>query len=81
MRQTVQIIQVQTNQLVEAFLVALSDKHLQDFDRVWKSQLRDSTEEDRFWDWEMKNRIYLSESNYEGYANTFRVLKATSAKI
>lgn len=68
MRQTVQILQVEANQLVEAFLVTLSEKHLQDFEQIWRAQLRASAEADRYWDWNMKNRIYLSESNYEGYA-------------
>ena len=68
MRQTIQIIQVQTNQLVDALLTTLTHKHLNDFEQAWKAQLRTSTEEDQFWDWEMKNRVYLSTSNYEGYA-------------
>jgi hypothetical protein len=54
--------------LVEAVLVTLSNQHLHDFEHVWKAQLRASTDDDRFWDWELKHRIYLSDSNYEGYA-------------
>ncbi len=46
----------------------MTEKHRQDFQQDWKWALRNSTQEDRFWDWEMKHRIYLSSDHYESYA-------------
>ncbi len=66
--QDIQILRVRDQQLVDARLVTMSERHRQDFQEDWKAQLRLSTQEDQFWDWEMKHRIYLSRDNYEGYA-------------
>ncbi|KYC36550.1 hypothetical protein WA1_43465 [Scytonema hofmannii PCC 7110] len=66
--QTIQLLQVRDNQYVDAILVTLTNKHLEDFERFWKPQLRVSGEEDKFWDWEMKNRVYATSTNYESYA-------------
>lgn len=68
MKQTVNLLRVQDNQLVEGTLTDLAQKHLDDFEAFWKARLQRSTQEDQFWDWELKNRAYLSESIYEGYA-------------
>jgi hypothetical protein len=66
--QDIQLIRVQDNQLVDAVLVTLAERHLNDFEQLWKAALRASTEEDKFWSWEMKHRVYLSQPTYEGYA-------------
>jgi hypothetical protein len=63
-----QILRVQDNKLVDAELVGMADKHRQDFQQIWKAQLRAATQEDQFWDWEIKQRIYLAHPNYEAYA-------------
>jgi hypothetical protein len=68
LRLDIQLLRVQDNQLVDATLVTMIDRHLDDFETLWKARLRVSEEEDRFWDWEMKNRVYLSSTNYEAYA-------------
>lgn len=68
MRQAIQLIQVQDNQLIDALLVHLTERHLHDFEQLWKADLSATTAEDRFWDWEVKNRIYLSQPTFEGYA-------------
>jgi hypothetical protein len=51
-------------------LVTLTTKHLDDFRTVWKEQLKTSADEDRYWDWNQKQRIYLAGGidTYEGYA-------------
>lgn len=53
---------------MEAILTDISQKHLDDFDTLWKARLQRSTQEDQFWDWELKHRVYLSDAHYEGYA-------------
>lgn len=68
MRQEIHLLQVRTQQLVNAVLTTLTDKHLNDFREFWKAQLRVTDKADQFWDWEMKNRVYLSDANYEAYA-------------
>jgi hypothetical protein len=68
MEQKTQILRIQDNRLVDADLVSMADKHRQDFRQTWKAQLRASTQEDQFWDWEMKHRVYLANPNYEAYA-------------
>lgn len=68
MRLYIQLLRVQDSQLVDAALVTMTDRHLDNFETFWKARLRVSEEEDRFWDWEMKNRVYLSSANYEAYA-------------
>lgn len=48
----------------------MTTKHLDDFRTVWKEQLKTSADEDRYWDWNQKQRIYLAGGidTYEGYA-------------
>lgn len=67
-RYEVPIIREQDAQAVTAWLVTLGEKHLDDFEVFWKGRLRRSEQEDQFWDWELKHRVYLSSANYEGYA-------------
>jgi hypothetical protein len=66
----VPLIRVSNAASVIGLLVTLTTKHLDDFRAVWREQLRTSTDEDRYWDWEQKQRIYLTDSAgiYEGYA-------------
>jgi len=66
----VQLIRVGDQAAVPAELIALNAKHLEDFRRHWKERLRISSDEDQYWDWERKQRMYLAggEGLYEGYA-------------
>ena len=68
MRQAIQLLRVRDNQLADAELLPLTDKHLDDFERLWKARLRASSEADQYWDWVTKNRIYMSSDNFEAYA-------------
>jgi hypothetical protein len=66
----VPLIRVRDAVLVIGSLVTLTTKHLDDFRTIWREQLRTSTDEDQYWDWEQKQRIYLTGGMglYEGYA-------------
>ena len=66
----VQLIRVRDAASIVGSLVTLSTKHLDDFRAVWRERLRTSADEDQYWDWEQKQRIYLSDRAgiYEGYA-------------
>lgn len=66
----VQLIRVRDSVAVPAWLTSLSTTHINDFRTAWKPRLRTSADEDQYWDWEQKQRIYLSgdEGIYEGYA-------------
>jgi hypothetical protein len=66
----VPLIRVRDNASIVGLLVPLTIKHLTDFRLVWREQLRTSADEDQYWDWEQKQRIYLSSRAeiYEGYA-------------
>jgi len=68
LRQDIQIIRGSDRQLVDAVLLTLGDKHLDDFEQRWKEQLRASSEADQYWDWVAKNRIYGTSDTVEGYA-------------
>jgi hypothetical protein len=66
----VPLIRVRDAASVIGSLVTLTTKHLDDFRTVWKEQLKTSADEDRYWDWDQKQRIYLvgGIDTYEGYA-------------
>jgi hypothetical protein len=66
----VQLIRVRDASPLVGSLVTLTTKHLNDFTTVWRDQLRTSTDEDQYWDWAKKQRIYLTGGTciYEGYA-------------
>ena len=66
----VRLIRVRDAASVVGRLVPLTIKHLDDFRIVWREQLRTSADEDQYWDWEQKQRIYLAGGMglYEGYA-------------
>jgi hypothetical protein len=66
----VRLIRVRDAALVVGRLVPLTVKHLDDFRIVWRERLRTSVDEDQYWDWEQKQRIYLAGGMglYEGYA-------------
>ncbi|MBE9104146.1 GNAT family N-acetyltransferase, partial [Nostoc cf. edaphicum LEGE 07299] len=54
---------------VEADLVELVQKHVNDYASEWKEQLRLYGQEDKFWDWEFKLQFVIHrQPNREGYA-------------
>jgi hypothetical protein len=66
----VPLIRVRDATSITGLLVTLTTKHLDDFRVVWRERLRTSADEDQYWDWEQKQRIYLAggAGAYEGYA-------------
>jgi hypothetical protein len=69
-RLEVPLIRVGDGEIVPAWLVTLDQRHLDDFSRLWRDRLRASSNEDQYWDWEQKKRIYLTRGIgfCEGYA-------------
>lgn len=65
---TVRILRGVDNQPVEATLLELTQKHVEDFSTQWQVPLIQATQEDKFWDWAFKHRITSTRDNYEGYA-------------
>ncbi len=65
---TVRILRGVDNQPVEATLLGLTQKHVEDFTTQWQAPLIQATQEDKFWDWAFKHRITSTRDNYEGCA-------------
>lgn len=64
----IQLVRCLDGQLVAAQLSELAERHLEDFDQRWRSQLIELGAEDKFWDWAFKKRIAQTENGYESYA-------------
>jgi GNAT superfamily N-acetyltransferase len=67
-QQSIQLVRGRDNQIVEATLLSLAPKHLDDFDNLWLQQLLLYRQEDKYWDWVLKKRMSLNNENYESYA-------------
>ncbi|MEO0405937.1 MAG: hypothetical protein AAF289_01165 [Cyanobacteria bacterium P01_A01_bin.135] len=46
----------------------MTQRHLGDFNGIWKSMLESLGAEDAFWNWARKKRLSLSNDRYEAYA-------------
>ncbi len=68
LQHTVKLIRGIDDQVVEATLLDLAQNHVDDFENLWRKQLRLYRQEDKYWDWLFKKRISLSADNYESYA-------------
>ncbi len=69
MRTKVELIRGQDSMIVEAYLVELAQKHVNDYVLQWKQQLGLYGQEDKFWDWEFKLQFIIRrQENREGYA-------------
>jgi len=68
MEENIKILRVKDKTAVNATLMTLTKKHLDDFDTFWQSRLQASDEEDGHWDWNKKNQFTLFSSDYEKYA-------------
>jgi hypothetical protein len=64
----VEIFQVRNRQRVVARLCSMTEPHLGAFERDWKPSLLGSIEEDQYWEWRSKQRIYGSQLGAESYA-------------
>ena len=65
---SVKLLRAKDNVIVDASLLTLTSKHLDDFKTFWKSRLRASDEEDSHWDWVQKHQYSSFSSDYEKYA-------------
>jgi hypothetical protein len=68
MQQRIQLIRGADGQLTTAILLDITERHLREADEVWNALLRQFQQEDKFWNWNFKQRLYLTRDNYEGYA-------------
>ena len=68
MRLTIPLIRGVDGQVVQAVLLNLTQKHIDDFENHWREQLRRYQQEDKYWDWLFKKRLSSSGDNYESYA-------------
>ena len=68
MQLEVQLIRGEDRTFLNAYLVELAQKHVNDYLLLWKSRLNLYVQADKFWDWEFKLRFIASSSNREGYA-------------
>jgi hypothetical protein len=58
-----------TGEIVQAQLVRMQPRHIQDFENDWQEMLQDLNESDAFWNWAMKKRLSSSINNrFEAYA-------------
>ena len=64
----IKLLRVKDDVAIDAKLLTLTDKHLDDFETFWKSRLQTSDEEDGHWNWVKKNQFTLFSSDYEKYA-------------
>ena len=65
---TVQLTQGQDGVPVEAHIVELAQKHVDDYENTWREQLRLFRAEDKYWDWLFKLQFITRQENHEGYA-------------
>ena len=63
----VSLVQGNNQQTVAALLLDLELRHVADFQSLWQAQLRQFSQEDKYWDWAFKEQLTLRDANYEGY--------------
>ncbi|NJR51104.1 MAG: GNAT family N-acetyltransferase [Leptolyngbyaceae cyanobacterium CSU_1_3] len=73
MRQRAELLH-SNDQLVEVFICDMEERHLSDFNTIWRSMLEALDADDAFWDWARKKRLALSDERYEAYAIEFEDL-------
>jgi hypothetical protein len=67
-RLQVQLNRGNDNQLIDGVIVELTQNHIDDFENLWREQLRVFQTEDKFWDWLFKLGYISNNENEEGYA-------------
>jgi hypothetical protein len=53
---TVKLLRLIDNQIVDAALTTVTDKHLSDAKTLWEPLLQDTDKDDEYWDWKRKSR-------------------------
>lgn len=64
----ISLVRGSDGQVVEATLLGLAQNHIADFESFWRDQLRQFSQEDKYWDWVFKQRLATTNANYECYA-------------
>lgn len=64
-----------TGDIVSGLLCSMSERHLEDFETIWKGVLRATAQSDSYWSWDYKLRQGNQDARYEAYPSsvTFRV--------
>ncbi|MBW4510454.1 MAG: GNAT family N-acetyltransferase [Scytonematopsis contorta HA4267-MV1] len=68
MQRNIYLTKGSDNSTVEATIVNLATKHVNDFENQWVELLKQYEQQDKFWDLEIKLRMISRNDNYEGYA-------------
>jgi hypothetical protein len=68
MRQETELLRGIDGKRVTAVVTEILQRHVDDYQNTWQSVLRLYRQEDKFWNWAFKKRVFLSRDNYEGYA-------------
>jgi hypothetical protein len=68
MQRSIQLARGADRQVVAALLSEITQRHIDDYQNSWQEMLQRYHQEDKFWSWEFKRRVFLSQENYEGYA-------------
>jgi hypothetical protein len=68
MQRSIQLVRGADGQAVTALLSEITQRHIDDYQNSWQEMLQRYQQEDKFWSWEFKRRVFLSQENYEGYA-------------
>lgn len=68
MNRAVTLLRVEDNQIVEATLMNLTQKHLQDAETYWEPLLKGSEQTDEYWNWQSKTRRAVMLPGGELYA-------------
>ncbi len=53
---TVKLLRLIDNQIVDAVLTTVTDKHLEDAKTLWEPLLQGTDKDDEYWDWDRKSR-------------------------
>lgn len=55
-------------QPVQAQLCSMEQRHIEDFEGIWRDILHELGQDDEFWNWAMKKRLSASDDRFEAYA-------------
>jgi hypothetical protein len=53
---TVKLLRLIDNQIIDAVLTTVMDKHLEDTKNLWEPLLQGTDKDDEYWDWDRKSR-------------------------
>lgn len=68
MRQKIELKRGADGTTVQAYLVDLGQKHVDDYTNHWVETLKLLNQDDKYWDWTFKLKYISNQENLEGYA-------------